>query len=170
MLIRRELPDDPGAIHAVHAAAFHNPDKPPLEAKLVDDLRAIPGDWIPALSVVAVSDGEIVGHVCCTQARIDDHPALGLGPLGVRPDHQNRGVGRALVHAVLGAADALDESIVVLWGHPTYYPRFGFRPATGLGIHPATGPGSEAFQARTLTAYDPQIRGTFHYSAAFDGL
>lgn len=170
MLIRRELPGDPGAIRAVHAAAFHQPDKPPVEAKLVDDLRAIPGDWIPALSVVAVIGDDVVGHVCCTRARIDNHPALGLGPLGVLPDQQNRGVGRALVHAVLGAADALDETIVVLWGHPTYYPHFGFRPATELGIHPATGPGSEAFQARLLTAYGPQIRGTFHYSAAFDGL
>jgi putative acetyltransferase len=170
MLIRRELPGDPDAIRAVHTAAFHQPDKPPAEAKLVDDLRAIPADWIPALSLVAVVDGDVVGHVCCTRGRIEDQPALGLGPLGVRPDHQSRGVGQALVHAVLGAADAMNESIVVLWGHPTYYPRFGFRPATGLGIHPATGAGSEAFMARTLTTYDPGIRGTFHYSAAFDGL
>lgn len=170
MLIRRELPGDPDAIRAVHTAAFHKADRPVVEAQLVDDLRAIPGDWIPALSVVAVVGDEVVGHVCCTRAHIDGHPALGLGPLGVRPDHQNRGVGHALVHAVLGAADALDESIVVLWGHPTYYPRFGFRPATDLGVHPATGPGTEAFQARTLTAYRPGIRGTFHYSTAFAGL
>jgi putative acetyltransferase len=54
--------------------------------------------------------------------------------------------------------------------HPTYYPRFGFRPATDLGIHPVTGSGSEAFQARPLTTYRPEIHGTFHYSAAFDGL
>jgi putative acetyltransferase len=95
---------------------------------------------------------------------------LGLGPLGVAPEHQRGGIGQALVHAVLGAADALDEAIVVLWGHPTYYPRFGFRPASEYGINPAGGTGSEAFQARTLTAYRPEIRGAFRYSAAFDNL
>jgi putative acetyltransferase len=171
MLIRRELPGEGPAIHAVHSAAFARPDgaDPVMEADLVDALRDS-ADWLPALSWVAVAGDTVAGHVCCTLAHLRDeadYPVLGLGPLGVRPDHQRRGVGRALVHAVLGAADALDESVVVLWGHTTYYPYFGFRPASTYGIVPAKGTGSEAFQARTLTAYRPDMRGTFHYAAAF---
>ncbi|HEX3811850.1 MAG TPA: N-acetyltransferase [Mycobacteriales bacterium] len=171
MLIRREQPGDPDAIHAVHAAAFAKDGKPGLvEARLVDDLRALKPAWIPALSLVAIIDDTIVGHVCCTRSTVEEYPALGLGPLGVAPGHQRGGVGQALVHAVLGAADALGETVVVLWGIPTYYPRFGFRPAADYGIHPAGGTGNEAFQARTLTAYRPEIQGAFRYSAAFGNL
>jgi putative acetyltransferase len=167
------LPGDGPAIHAVHSAAFARPDvadgDPVMEADLVDALRAGP-DWLPALSWVAMVGDTVAGHVCCTRATVRgdvDYPALGLGPLGVAPPQQRRGIGRALVHAVLGAADALDESVVVLWGHPTYYPYFGFRPASSYQIRPATRTASEAFQARTLTAYRPHMRGVFHYAAAF---
>ncbi len=173
MLIRRELPGEGPAIHAAHSVAFARPDAtdqdPVGEADLVDALRDSDA-WLPALSWVALVDDTVAGHVCCTRAtlRADrEYPVLGLGPLGVRPEYQRRGIGRALVHAVLGAADATDESVVVLWGHPTYYPYFGFRPASEYGIAPAKGTGSEAFQARTLTAYRPDMQGAFHYAPAF---
>jgi len=97
-------------------------------------------------------------------------PALGLGPLGVRPDSQRSGVGGALMHAVLGAADALDESLVLLLGHPDYYPRFGFVPAAGLGISPDVEEWTSHFQARALTAHDPGLRGTFRYAEPFYAL
>lgn len=174
MLIRRELPGDGPAIHAVHSAAFAKPDAatgdPVMEADLVDALRAGP-DWLPALSWVALVDDTVAGHVCCTRATVradeEQWPALGLGPLGVRPEYQGRGIGRALIHAVLGAADATDESLIVLWGHPTYYPYFDFRPASSYRIAPEKRTASAAFQARTLTAYRPEMRGTFYYAAAF---
>jgi putative acetyltransferase len=97
-------------------------------------------------------------------------PALGLGPLGVREAHTRRGVGSALMHAVLGAADALDEGVVVLVGHPEYSPRFGFRPAAGLGIEPEVPEWASHFQVRPLTAYRPQMRGTFRFAAPFGEL
>ena len=95
--------------------------------------------------------------------------ALGLGPLGVLPAWQGRRVGSALMYAVLGAADALDESLVVLLGHADYYPRFGFRPAIEYGVTPPVAEWRPAhFQARPLTAYRPSIRGEFTYPEPFN--
>ncbi len=174
MLVRREIPEDAAAIRAVHTAAFADaaaPDRTPVEAGLVDALRASDA-WLPPLSLVcAGADGEILGHVVCTRGRLAGEPvALGLGPLGVLPAGQRRGVGSALMHAVLGAADALDEPIVVLLGHTEYYPRFGFRPATDLGITPPVAEWGAHFQARPLSAYRPGLRGPFAYAAPFDDL
>jgi putative acetyltransferase len=167
VLIRRETPDDIATIHAVTAAAFTDTGTN-VEAPLVDELRADPG-WLPALSLVATdNDGAIVGHVVATRARVDEFPVLGLGPLSVHPSHQRRGVGSALVHALLGAADALDEPLVALLGNPAYYHRFGFRLSAEFGIRPPVAEWQPHFQVRTLTAYSPSIRGTFTYAAPFD--
>ncbi|NED96127.1 N-acetyltransferase [Phytoactinopolyspora alkaliphila] len=172
MLIRREAPADVDAVRAVHLEAFAKPDHPgdvPVEAGLVDDLRADSG-WIPALSLVAEADDDVIGHVVCTRGRIGDAPALGLGPLGVLPAHQSQRVGSALMHAVLGAADALDEPVVMLLGHTGYYPRFGFRPASEYGIVPPVPEWGAHFQVRTLSAYEPTMRGEFQYAAPFNDL
>ncbi|WP_128379756.1 GNAT family N-acetyltransferase [Streptomyces cavernae] len=169
MLIRRESPTDVADVRAVIAAAFAKPDTPdPVEAVLLDALRVCDG-WLPELSLVAVDEkDEVVGHVVCTRGRIDEVPALGLGPIGVRPDRQGNGVGQALVHSVLGAADALGEPFVALLGSPAFYGRFGFRTSTEFGIHPPDASWGEHFQVRTLTAYDPAVRGTFAYAEPFD--
>lgn len=172
VLIRRETPADVDAIRAVHAAAFGAPDGAvPIEATLVDALRADEG-WLPAYSLVAADpDGQVVGHVVATRAQVAGQPvALGVGPLGVLPAWQRRGVGSALMHAVLGAADARDEPLVVLLGHPDYYPRFGFRPAVELGVTPPQPWGPQYFQARPLSAWRDSIRGEFRYAGPFDEL
>jgi putative acetyltransferase len=171
MLIRREAAHDLDPIDAIHRAAFARPDTPdPVEARLVCDLRADLG-WVPALSLVAEDpDGAVVGHVVCTVGAVGGRPALGLGPLGVLPEHQGHGVGAALMHAVLGAADALDHTVVVLLGHVDYYPRFGFVPAQTLGIMPTDPTWGAHFQARPLSAWSPAITGEFRYAAPFDAL
>ena len=173
MLIRRDRPEDHPVIRAVLAAAFADeapPGKAPVEIALVDALRA-GSEWIPQLSMVAEADGgEVVGYVVCTRGWVDGHPALGLGPLAVLPDVQGRGVGSALMHAVLGAADALEEPLVALLGHTEYYPRFGFRPAAELGVDPPVEDWAPHFQVRTLSAYAPGVRGVFRYAAAFNDL
>jgi len=169
MLIRRETPADRAAIHAVHSAAFRREGGVvPVEAPLVDELRA-DGDLIGALSLVAVRDGEVAGHVCCSRARLGDDTAaaVGLGPLGVLPTHQAHGVGSALMHAVLGAADALGYGLVVLLGEPAYYSRFGFAAASALSITAPDPKWGRYFQARTLTAYRPVQAGAFTYAPAF---
>ncbi|MEU4803595.1 N-acetyltransferase [Actinosynnema sp. NPDC023587] len=168
MLIRRETPDDVQAITDVTDAAFAA--NPGGEAWLVGELRADPG-WVPELSLVAESaSGAVVGHVVCTRATVNDTPALGLGPLSVHPDHQRQGVGSALVHAVLGAADALGEPLVALLGDPAYYSRFGFRPAAGLGVDAPVPEWGAYFQVRALHAHRPNQRGAFRYAEPFERL
>lgn len=169
MLIRRETPADIPAVRAVTAAAFAKPDTPvPAEVTLLDELRACDG-WLPKLSLVAIDDqGEVIGHVVCTRGHLDAAPVLGLGPLSVRPSDQGRGAGRALVHSALAAADALGEPLVALLGSPAYYGRYGFRPSTDYGITAPDPEWGKYFQVRTLTTFDPSMRGTFTYAEPFD--
>ena len=177
VLIRRELPGDVEVIRSVTAAAFRDalhrappvePGGDPGEATLVSWLRADAG-WVPELSMVAVEDAVVVGHVVCTRAHVGGQPALGLGPVSVRPDRQRSGVGSALMHAVLGAADALGECLVGLVGEPAYYRRFGFVPAGSIGVSAPDTSWGDYFQVRTLTRYDGQS-GRFRYAAPFDRL
>ena len=178
MLIRREQPEDVGGIRAVVAAAFADPEareRVPVEVDLLDRLRADPS-WLPALSLVAVEpavDGggedPVVGHVVCTRGAVGGAPALGLGPLAVRPDRQGHGVGGALMHAVLGAAEATGEPLVALLGEPAYYGRFGFRPSSAYGIAPPDQGWGDYFQVRPL-GRGPTLRGTFTYAEPFSRL
>jgi putative acetyltransferase len=174
MLIRPETPEDSHPIRAVHAAAFEPraaPGMEPVEARLVSELRE-DGDLILRLSLVAVHDGVIVGHVCCSPARLadDGETSVGLGPLGVLPDRQRSGVGSALMHAVIAAADALGYGSICLLGDPAYYCRFGFALGSGYQIFPPVAGWAPHFQVRPLAAYAPGQRGTFHYAPAFDRL
>jgi putative acetyltransferase len=163
MLIRREQAGDVAAIRVVHEAAFGRA----AEATLVDRLRQ-DGDLLAPLSLVAVQAGEIVGHVVCSRATMAGRPSAGLGPLGVLPARQGRGVGSALVHAVLAAADALGEPGVVLLGSPRYYGRFGFVLAGTLGVTPPVPAWTPHFQIRTLAAWTPDLAGAFRYAPGFD--
>lgn len=164
MLIRRERPEDVNAIHAVTLAAFGRP----VEADLIHALRACPA-WIPALSLVALDGaGQVCGHVVCTRGRIGSADVLGLGPLAVRPDVQRDGVGSALVHTVLGAADALGEPLVALLGDPKYYSRFGFVLSTWHRVTPPVPEWAPHFQVRTLSAHDDSLYGEFRYPEPFD--
>jgi putative acetyltransferase len=165
MLIRRETPADHDAVRAVHLAAF----KTSMEADLLGELRA-EGDVIAALSLVAELDGQVVGHLCCSPARLgeDSAAAVGLGPVAVLPTHHRAGVGSAMVHAVVAAADALGYGVVVLLGDPKYYSRFGFALASGFAITPPDPDWAQHFQVRTLAAYTSDLRGAFRYAPAFE--
>jgi putative acetyltransferase len=171
MLIRRETPNDVGAIRSIIGTAFRHPKRPsplPPEVTLIDALRASK-DWLPALSLVAVnSHGEVVGHVLCTRGRVDSAPVLALGPLAVHPDQQRSGVGLALMHAILGAAEALDEPLVGVLGDLGYYSRFGFRLGEEYGIKPSVPEWCPYFQVRVLSAYSSLVHGTFTYPEPFD--
>ena len=173
MLVRREVPDDIEGIRIVHTSAFADPGAPertPVEVGLVDALRRSDA-WLPELSLVTTGpDRTVDGHVVCTRAWVGPVAVLGLGPVGVRAERQGRGIGGALMHAVLGAADALDEPLVALLGHRDYYPRFGFRPAHEYGIRPPVASWVPNFQVRVLTSYTPAIRGEFRYAPPFGDL
>ena len=162
-LTRPETGPDFPLIRAITEAAFDTP----LEADLVDALRAGPA-WIDGLSVVATTaDGEPVAHALLTRCRIDQVPALCLAPCSVRPDHQRTGAGSAAIRAVLRAAAGIDERYVTVLGHPAYYPRFGFTRASGHGIRVAFDVPDEALMALALSTEHPLPRGTVRYPAAF---
>jgi putative acetyltransferase len=173
VLIRRETPADIETIDEIHRQAFAAvapPGAEPIEVGLVRALRADSG-WIPALSLIAESPtGEVIGHVVCTLGQVPGGTAVGLGPIGVLPQHQGARVGEGLMHAVLGAADALEFAVVVLLGHLDYYPLFGFVPAASIGIEASDPSWGDHFQARQLSTWTSAVSGTFRYAAPFDDL
>ncbi|MFF0310329.1 GNAT family N-acetyltransferase [Streptosporangium sp. NPDC004379] len=174
MIVRRETPADIDAVHEVTAAAFAKPDRPgetPAEEPLLRELRGC-DEWMPELSLVAIgADGEVAGHVLGSRAHIEGAPVVAVGPVSVRPGRQRRGVGLALLHTLLGAADAMGEPMAVLLGSPAYYSRFGFRPAAEYGVVPPVPEWEPFFQVRVLSAYDPddpRLRGAFAYAEPFN--
>jgi putative acetyltransferase len=131
--IRSELPEDIPAIFEVHLQAFAQDG----EARLVDALRH-DGNINPELSLVAVDGNRIIGHILFCPITIVsgtvETPALALAPLSVHQDFQCLGVGTALIEVGIGECQRLGHHIVIVVGHPTYYPRFGFTPAGESGI------------------------------------
>ncbi|MCH7698251.1 MAG: N-acetyltransferase [Chloroflexi bacterium] len=166
--MRPETSSDFDDIHRIVTAAFGREN----EARLVRLLRADADAYIPQLTLVAEDGDEIVGHIMLSSATIHGEQnwrVLALGPLAVTPERQRTGVGIALTEASLELADARGDSLVVLLGHPTYYPRFGFESARGRGIEPPTAMMSDAaFMVKALSNYDERIRGKFAYAPAFD--
>lgn len=161
--------DDVATIRDVVAAAFDQPD----EADLVDALRDDPQAWVPELSAVATDeDGEIVGFALLTRCRVGGAPALVLAPCGVPPDRQNRGVGSAVTSFVLNRARGLDAdrrgtNLVVVLGHPEYYPRFGFRRASSAGISVAFEVPDDALMYLPLDPALPVPSGVIEYPPGF---
>jgi putative acetyltransferase len=143
--IRPEKEEDAPGIRDVNRLAFGREQ----EAWLVDELR---GKRYAALSLVAVENGRIVGHVMLSEAGIRTEEgtvdALALGPVGVIPDRQGEGSGSALIRDALGRCAAAGHGIVVLLGHPGYYPRFGF--SADLAKNLSSPYSGEAFMALEL--------------------
>ena len=170
MIVRRERSTDVAAARAVHASAFEQTaGVEPAEARLLDDLRSC-DEWLPALSWIGELDGVVVGHAVGSRGHVGEVRCVGVGPIGVVPRRQRVGIGSALMHALIGAADACDEPLLCLLGDPGYYARFGFVPSTELGVHAPDPSWGEYFQALALTAWSPAIRGRFRYAAPFDAV
>jgi putative acetyltransferase len=160
MRVRPEAAADVEAVRAVHDAAFAQA----AEGKLVDALRG--GSWWhPSLSLVAELDGEIVGHVLLTDVTLAGRPVFALGPIGVLPAHQRSGVGSALMTAAMDAAAATDRGLITLLGDPAYYTRFGFTPASDVGVVDPWGAPPGYFMVLRLPAYSRELVGTPEYPA-----
>ena len=129
MIIRPERPEDSFQIRHVNELAFGQP----AEADLVDKLRRACGE---ALSLVAEDDGAIVGHILFTPVVVEGRLVLGMGlaPMAVRPGRQRQGIGSQLVRRGLDSLRERGCPFVVVVGHPEYYPRFGFEPASKHGF------------------------------------
>ncbi|NYE14171.1 GNAT family N-acetyltransferase [Actinomadura citrea] len=164
---RPEAAGDQGAVRAVVRAAFPTVH----EADLVDALRR-DAAWVPELSVVAEGeDGGVAGYALATRCAVGGAGALALAPVAVLPEAQGRGAGGAAVRAVLERAAvraaAGGERLVVVLGHPGYYPRFGFVRASPLGVGVAFEVPDEALMALVLDGPGPVPSGTVRYPAPF---
>lgn len=128
MLIRPERPGDAARVHAIHAAAFATA----AEARLVDRLRAA-GHL--RVSLLAEVDDLIVGHVAFSPVTASSGAAgAGLAPISVVDRYRRRGIAAGLVRNGLEACRDAGFGWVVVLGEPTYYSRFGFRPASEFGL------------------------------------
>jgi putative acetyltransferase len=97
-----------------------------------------------------------------------DLKVLGLGPMAVLPEHQRKGTGSALVGSGLEQGKQLGFGAVVLAGHPEFYPRFGFQPASHFGIACEFDVPEEAFMAVELQpGFLADAKGTIKYHPAF---
>ena len=168
MKVRREEERDHHAVRAVQLAAFGGGDHGRVVAELVDDLRTIPG----CLSLVAVADDEVVGHVMFTASLLDAPKRLVevqvLSPVGVLPTAQGRGVGSALIRRGLELLRERAVPLAFLEGAPGYYSRFGFESGCELGFRkPSLRIPDAAFQVMRFPAYEPWMTGTLVYSEVF---
>jgi putative acetyltransferase len=136
--IRPERLEDRPASIEVERAAFGRP----LEADIAVAVRDDPG----SVALVAEEDGEVVGHVQLSTAWVGDDEVLALGPIGVAPAWQRRGIGTALVVAALDAARDAGACAVILLGDPGYYGSRGFEPAASHGLGNPFGAMEDGFE------------------------
>ncbi|WP_050434105.1 GNAT family N-acetyltransferase [Chondromyces crocatus] len=145
--LRPEHPGDAAAIRRVNERAFNTP----AEADLVDALTRNGG---VTLSLVASIDGQVVGHILFSPVTIEREgahdEAIGLAPMAVLPEHQRRGIGDRLIREGLDRLRRAGHGAVVVLGHPAYYPRFGFEPASRFGLRWEIACPDEAFMALEL--------------------
>ena len=125
MNIRFEDSEDKSGIRHINIEAFDSD----AEANLIDALRE---SAIPIISLVAEENGQLVGHILFSPVTLDGNKPnisiAGLGPMAVLPDWQNQGIGSRLVEEGLKQCKRSGYEVVVVLGHPNYYPRFGFSP------------------------------------------
>ena len=164
VITRAEQSGDEAAIRRVNQIAFDRPE----EANLVDALRGSEA-WLSELSLVAEDDSGIVGHALFSVVDLNGGvELLSLGPMAVVSHRQRTGVGKALVMHGRERARQTTYPLVVVLGHPGYYPRFGFEPARRLGVDTPYDVPDEAWMALRLPAYDEKRpRGTVRYPPAW---
>jgi len=165
--IRDERPTDLRAVHALNAAAFPTDS----EARLVDALRA---HGRLTLSLVAEDCGVVVGHIAFSPVSVEGPggrivTGIGLAPMAVRPERQRSGIGGRLVEAGLDRLRADGHAFCVVLGHPEYYPRFGFEPASRFGLRWEQEAPDEVFLARELAAGGlAGVSGVVRYAPEFE--
>jgi putative acetyltransferase len=163
-ITRAETAADVAAIREVNQQAFGGT----FEPSVIDALRTDPNVWLPGLSLVATTaDDQVVGYALLSRCHVDEVPVLSLGPVAVAPAYQGRGAGSAAIRAALAAARDLDEGFVVVLGHATYYPRFGFTPASSFGIRATYEVSDENLMALSLNPAAQPPSGTIHYPPAW---
>ncbi len=171
--IRLETPNDYRTVEELTREAFWGFSGPTCdEHYLAHTLRLSPS-FIPALDFVALDGERLIGNVMYSKASVEGetgtHEVLTFGPLSVLPTYWRRGVGSALMRHSITEAARLGERAIVFYGHPDYYPRFGFRRAEAFGITAPSGHSFDALMAMPL--YDGAldgVRGVFREDPLFD--
>lgn len=164
--IRSELPEDVEAIYSLNQEAFEGT----AEANLVNNLRT---SNAMILSLVAIKNNEIVGHIAFSPVTIESDQAtvnaVGLAPMAVSPEFQRSGIGSQLIEEGLNRIRTAEHDLVVVLGHPEYYPRFGFVPAKKYGIRWEQDIPEEAFMIKELREGAlKEVRGTVKYRPEFN--
>ncbi|MBD2075938.1 N-acetyltransferase [Phormidium sp. FACHB-592] len=166
MKLRPETESDYAAIATVVTQAFGQAN----EAQLIDRIRSS-DRYCPSLALVAEQEGAIVGHILFSYVDLvgeESRSILSLAPVAVQPAVQKQGIGSALVQAGLTVADSLGEALIVVLGHPQFYPRFGFKPSVEYAIESPFPVPDAAFMVKPLQHFHVAYRGRVVYPSAFN--
>lgn len=167
MDIRQERPADYDMVYHVVKEAFANAEHSDgNEQNLVVELRKS-RSFIPELSLVAVENGKVVGHILFTKALVSGVEVLALAPLSVLPEYQNRGIGLSLIRQGHIAAYKLGYRYSVVLGHSKYYPKAGYVSASQYGIKAPFEVEDENFMAVCLCGNKDILDGIIEYDKAF---
>ncbi|HBE20582.1 MAG TPA: GNAT family N-acetyltransferase [Cyanobacteria bacterium UBA11149] len=164
--IRGESPLDYTLVGEIYQLAFGRDN----EGNLVDSIRKSDRN-IPELSLVAELDGTVVGHILFSYIDLvgaETWRMLSLAPIAVIPEFQNQGIGSALVQKGLEVAEAMGEFLVIVLGHPQFYPRFGFEPSVIYGIESPFPVPDEVFMVKWLKSCQGDYRGKVIYPSVFN--
>jgi putative acetyltransferase len=166
VLIRNETEVDVDAIAEVTVAAFKTLAISDHTEQFI--IAALRSAGALTVSLVAETEGRVVGHVAFSPVTVSDGSRdwYGLGPVSVLPEYQRRGIGSALVRKGLSRLNTLGAGGCCLVGHPEYYGRFGFRNVPGLVCE---GVPKEVFFALSLDGHLPQGTVEFHEAFKADG-
>ena len=176
-VLRNEHPDDYHEVDNLTRETFWNLHQPGCDEHLLAHKLRLSEAFVPELDFVAVTpQGKILGNILYSRSKVvaadgTEHTTLTFGPLSVLPEFQKQGVGGALVRHSLGEAARLGYKGVIIFGHPSYYPRFGFQNAARFGITTGDGKNFDAFMALELAPSSLSgISGRFAHAPAFDDL
>lgn len=167
IIIRKEVEKDYDEIYKLVKQAFLSAEHSDGdEQDLVVRLRKSE-DYVPDLSLVAEQDGKIVGHIMFTKIKLNNIIQLALAPVSVLPEKQKQGIGGKLINTGHRIAKKLGYEFSVLLGHASYYPKFGYVPASSFGIKCPFEVPEECFMALNLQNKDTVLNGMVEYSKAF---
>ena len=165
--VRQENKNDYEQIYNVVKTAFENAEySDGNEQDLVNDLRKS-DSFIPELSLVAVKDNKIVGHILFTKIRIGKHEELALAPLAVLPKYQRQEIGKKLIEAGHKIAKEFGYNYSIVLGSKKYYQKFGYISAIEYGIKAPFEVSNENFMAIKLNDTEVEIKGTVQYAKEF---
>ena len=165
--IRQENKNDYEEVYNLVKKAFETAEHSDgNEQDLVVDLRKS-NNFIPELSLVAIQDNKIVGYILFTKIKIGESEEIALAPLGILPEYQRKGIGRALIKEGHRIAKKLGYHYSIVLGSEKYYPKFGYIPGINYGIMPPFQVENENFMAIKLKEADKEIKGVVKYAKEF---